>query len=549
MKISLLIALFLLPLVSLFAQNISNGTVSGNFQLNGLIYNEDLQINAEQPNSIFGNNSFGNIKYRNGDFEAGLRYEAYLNTLLGFPNSSGINDGVGLAFAYAKFKNEDIEITLGNFYEQFGSGLILRTYEEKTLGYDNALQGVNIRYKPAKGVILKGLIGKQKYYFDLGSGIIRGLDTEFNFNELLPSMAESKSTFILAGGLVSKYQDEAETVYKLPENVSALSGRFNFSNSGFSLDGEYAYKINDPSIQNQYIYKEGQAFILNATYSQKGMGIFISAKRIDNFSFRSDRNASGNDLMINYIPDITKNHSYSFASMYPYVTQPNGEYAFAGEFSYNLKRNSLLGGKYGTQLILNFSQVNSIEKNLVDGVDDINNMSGTLGYTSSFFAVGDVKYYQDINITIQKKVSKAIKGTMSYQHTYYNDEVMQGSQTAFHGDLNAHIAIVDITYKLMSKHAIRLESQALFTKQDNGNWLMGIMEYTYSPNWFVALADQYNSGLTKKHYPKISFGYKKNSNNISLGYGRTRAGIDCTGGICRNVPASSGLTINLTSTF
>jgi len=38
-----------------------------------------------------------------------------------------------------------------------------------------------------KGNYLKALAGKQRYYFDKGPGIVRGIDGEININELLLS--------------------------------------------------------------------------------------------------------------------------------------------------------------------------------------------------------------------------------------------------------------------------------------------------------------------------------------------------------------------------
>ena len=34
-----------------------------------------------------------------------------------------------------------IDVTIGNFYDQFGSGLVFRSYEERNLGIDNAMDG------------------------------------------------------------------------------------------------------------------------------------------------------------------------------------------------------------------------------------------------------------------------------------------------------------------------------------------------------------------------------------------------------------------------
>ena len=65
--------------------------------------------------------------------------------------------------------------------------------------------------------------------------------------------------------------------------------------------------------------------------------------------------------------------------------------------------------------------------------------------------------------------------------------------------------------------------------------------------------DQYNFGNTiekqRIHYYFASAGYVKGNSRIQIGYGKQRAGLFCVGGVCRNVPASSGLTLSITSSF
>ncbi|MDE6288297.1 MAG: hypothetical protein K2M00_05890, partial [Muribaculaceae bacterium] len=39
------------------------------------------------------------------------------------------------------------------------------------------------------------------------------------------------------------------------------------------------------------------------------------------------------------------------------------------------------------------------------------------------------------------------------------------------------------------------------------------------------------------------------SNRLSLSYGRTRAGFNCSGGVCRYVPATHGFQIGYAYTF
>ena len=46
--------------------------------------------------------------------------------------------GNGIPFRFISYVSDGLEVTVGNYYEQFGSGLVLRTYEDKGLGVDNA---------------------------------------------------------------------------------------------------------------------------------------------------------------------------------------------------------------------------------------------------------------------------------------------------------------------------------------------------------------------------------------------------------------------------
>jgi hypothetical protein len=67
------------------------------------------------------------------------------------------------------------------------------------------------------------------------------------------------------------------------------------------------------------------------------------------------------------------------------------------------------------------------------------------------------------------------------------------------------------------------------------------------------LIDQYNYGnpdsKLQLHYYTGGIGFIKDSNRISITYGKQRAGVFCVGGVCRNVPASNGVAISITSTF
>ena len=545
MRTIYLIFSFIIMANFVFAQNNDKnyGQIHGNFELNAQSYTQDSLIGAPDVPEKMRANAYLNIIYTKDKFTAGIRYEAYLNTLLGYDSRY---NGQGLAYRFASYTADQFEVTAGNFYEQFGSGLVLRTYEDKTLGYDNAFDGVKVKFKPTTGIKLTGLIGKQKKYFETGNGIVRGFDSEFSVNEMFKSLKDKKTKFSLGGSFVSKYQKNDDPVYNFPENVAAFAGRFNLSRSGFTLSSEYAYKMNDPSSDNGLIFKDGNGLLVNASWSKRGIGILLTLMRLDNMSFRSERTATINDLNINYLPAISKSHTYSLAAMYPFSTQPNGEVGINAEIFYKFRRKTTLGGKYGTNISVNYSQVNNIYKERL--LPDPN----LYGYKSDFFKIGDDVYYRDFSVELHKKINRKYKLAMIYMHQDYDINTIQG-KTYENPIINSEIAILDMTYKISSKNAIRLELEGLFTKQHYGNWAMAMIEYTYSPHWFIAVYDQYNYGNPDEHhrihYFNASAGYVKGANRIQIGYGKQREGVLCVGGVCRNVPAANGFMLTITSSF
>ncbi len=546
MRLSLLSFALILCCNASFAQ-VLGGEVHGNFEVNAQYYDPDSLIGAPVVPEKVGMNSFTNIIYTNNNFTAGVRFESYLNALQGF---DARYNGTGVPYRYATYSKDELEVTVGNFYEQFGSGIILRSYEEKGLGIDNALDGIRLRYKLLPGLRLKGIWGLQRSFWGKGPGTVRGIDGEFSFNEAIKSLSASKTQVIFGASMVSKYQKDQDPVLILPENVAAFAGRLSITRGKVTLSGEYAYKINDPSYVNNFIYKDGSALLINAVYSQKGLGITLGAKRIDNMNFRSDINSTLTDLSLNYLPALTSQHTYALATIYPYATQPNGEFGFQAEIIYTLKKGSSLGGKYGTTLSINYSRAQAIDKQAPSDTTAIG-ASGTMGYSSEFLKLGKEIYFEDFNVGISKKFSSNFKMNTHYMYIVYNKNIIQGIPG--YGTFYSHIGVVEMFFKLTEKRTLRTELQHLYTEQDQKSWMMGLLEYTIAPHWFVAVLDQYNYGnpVAAKaiHYYNFQLGYTRNSNRIVLGYGKQREGIFCVGGVCRAVPASNGITLSITSSF
>ena len=535
-----------------WAQDNSNGTIQGDFNLSTQSYYEDPAINAEKVDEFILMNAYSNIRYNKGNFTAGVRFESYLNVLQGYDSNF---NGNGIPYRFAQYNVNGLDITVGNFYEQFGNGLIFRSYEEKTLGIDNVMDGVRLKYSPLKGLLLKGFVATQRLFWEQGPGIIRGFDADLNLNEAVSSLESSKTNAIIGGSFISRFQDDNNPVFNLPENVAAYAIRSTVNRGKISFNTEYAYKYNDPAGGITYNnFAPGSALMTNLSYSQRGLGIIFEAHRVDNMDYRSKRGGTGKELTLNYIPAISKQHAYTLAAFYPFATQPLGELGFQGEINYTFKKKSKLGGKYGTQVTVNYSRINGLN----GGPSEL-----TLNrdHTPMFFSViNEELYFRDLNFDLKKKISKKVKVMLNYLDVIYNKDVIEGKIIG--KNVHARIGIAEVNYKIKPKHTLRSEFQYLSVDKSNeyykdqGDWVMGLVEYTFSPHWFFAFVDQYNGGYSSEgktyeavHYLNISCGYSKGTNRFELGYGKVREGIFCVGGVCRNVPSSNGFTINITSSF
>ena len=543
-KILLSITLVLLTVLSNAQEQKTKGVLSGNFQLDGAYYTDTLS-QGQKPER-FGLNTYANFNYTYGKFSAGMRYEMYAPPLMGYDTKY---KGNGIPYKYFTYRSDELEFTVGNFYEQYGSGMILRTYEEKMLGYDNAFEGVQVKYNPYSGVYLKGLVGKQRNFWEY-EGLIRGFDAELGLNDALKIENDNLPYITFGGSFVSRYQDPKHSTLVLPANVASGAGRMSVLYKGFNVSGEYVYKVNDPSADNNFIYKEGEGVLVNATYSQKGFGVYLSAKRLDNMYSRSNRNSSGTSNLINNPPAIAQEHTYSLSAMYPFATQASGEMGLQAQLSYKFKKKSVLGGKYGTKVTVSYSTVYDIKHDSIDKNTAIGEM-GTKGYQSDFFALGDY-WYTDFNVKLSKKFSKKFKGSIIQQYQEFNNHTFHiGS---YSGMIYASISVADMTYRINKKNAVRLELQHLYSEQDKGSWAMGMIEYTVSPHWFFVVWDQVNYGGPveldePEHFYNFSFGYTRKANRLQLSYGKQREGVVCAGGVCRYVPAFEGMMLSITSTF
>ena len=540
-KLTILFVLSLLS-VSAFAEQRegekTKGRLTGSFETNSIFYVEDAKSGAITPQDNFGSNNYLKLDYYHGKFSAGIQGEAYMPVLQGYPTDL---TKVALTNYYAQWVDDSFSVTAGTFYEQFGSGLLFRAYEDRTLGMNNALTGARFTYNYKDIVALKVIWGMPRLGMKFTDTQVRGGDISFAISNLVGWKA---THLAVEGSVINRYEAISADLKEEGGKPSStgFSGRVNFEHKGFVLRGEYidagerhypngAYDgVNDPRID---LIKNGNAQLVELGYSGHGLGVNVTARRLEYMDMPTVYRNTSTANALNYIPALTAQYSYLLMNLNPYIGQPStllGSYIAPGEIGgqvdlyYNVARRTKLGGKRGMKLGLNYSTYWSLAADRSAKADNL--------------------LWQSINFTLEKQITRKFKLNFLYSFQEYNDSHGVNNYT-----WKTNIFVADMLYKWTPTLSTRLELQYLLSKDDDKDWMAALAEVNFAPHWSIYVSDMYNHGKTNLHYYNAGVSYTKSRTRIQLSYGRNRAGVVCSGGVCRNIPAYTGANLMITTSF
>ena len=444
------------------------------------------------------------------------------------------------------------EITIGDVYGQFGSGMVLNLYEDRALGVDGALRGAKFGLFPVQGLHFTLLGGKQRRYWscyhdhafgwNYGRDAVLGADIELEIDQWSPAMQAHDIGLLFGASWVSKYEaddvvkiayDSVMYRYNFPNWVGAADVRTELRVKDFNLLVEYAHKANDPCMENAFDYRDGDALYISAGYARKGLSVLAQFKRSDNMSFRSERLRTGLAGRLNHMPAFAPQHTYALAALYPYATQyTNGEMAFQGEIRYTAPRKSKLGGKYGTTLTLSGAHIRALAEE-----------GGWRMQTSK-----EGEYYTDVHVELNKRLSKNwwLNAMLMYQT--YNRSI-EGE----YGLVRSGIAVLDARVQINNNVSMRGELQYLYTPHYTGQWVFALYELSLYHHWTLSGQWMYNIGgtseATNEHFYTAGLTFNYNAHRAMLGYTKTRDGYNCSGGVCRYVPKMEGVCVSYSFTW
>ena len=527
--------LIILTFSTLYLQSNGQGSFFGGLQVNSDFYDRDEKVGAtgtpHYDNLKSSTDGWLNLDYINDKygFDLGIRFDMYLNSNLHDPGTPYTDLGIGTWYIRKRF--DKFRITGGYFYEQFGSGIVFRAFEDRTLGIDNAILGAHIEADPVEKLKIKAFAGVQKNRLSFYKPIIIGASAESDLSigdkvQFIPgfsivnrTMDQSSMDFVVS--TIESYDPENRFVPKY--NVYVYGGYNTLNIGDFSWYLEAAGKTSEaiPNAENDLVNKPGNVVYSTLNYSIKKLGAAIQFKRTENFYFRTSPNEILLDGILNFIPPVTRQNSLRLPARYNAVVQDLEELAYSADLTYS---------------------------------PIIRKLTVNLNYSESRDFDNELKF-KELFGDVELKFKKKWKADVGMQYIEYDQEFYEAESYGSYRLVKAFTPFVEFTYKINRKHSLTFDLQNQLTQQDFGSWAFILVEYNLAPWFSLAVSDMYNYDpnperiADKTHYYQFFGSFTYNTHVVTLSYVKQVEGIVCTGGVCRYEPAFSGVKLTLNSTF
>lgn len=554
---------------------VGEGQLSVALESNNAYYTPDKSLEeagliepAKRFRGDFGSNDYLKVDYRLGRFSVGVQVDGYLPGLYGYDQYEyQQRDSKLTAFftKYVQWEDQNWGVRLGDIYDQFGNGLIFRTYEDRNLGFNNALAGGRAYYNFNNKVNVKVLAGLPRLYDSRVNNPIWGADLSLSISDMAGWYDGLVS---IEGSYVGRYQKGATELFPTKEEfgttvagmdsdvVNMVSGRANFEYKGISFRGEYVAKLNNDKFNPALSAAKGNVINIDLGYNYKRFSASATFRRQENMAAPIElvESGIGGGNTINYIPLLTRQHTYSLANLNPYrgsSVHTGGEIGGQIDLYYSL-RNPKARGKYWN-FHANFSMFNTIDH-----------------YNKTYQMQTEGRnVWIDFNFDVERQWSKKLKTTFLYSFQRWDEEINHFDSPMSHY-CRSHIFVGDVTYKFNKKHSLRFEAQYLASNDYEGDWVAATVEYNFAPKFSFYVSDMWNcekmidgqygnyyitnpdtqEGEHKLlHYYQVGASFTHKSIRAQLSYGRNRAGYVCSGGVCRFQPAYTGVNLAVTLSF
>ncbi len=534
-----LLSSIIVCLAFLTAQVNAQGSLAGNLETRAQFFIRDSTIGAantpQYDHQLYGSESWLSLLYNNWGFTIGIRFDLFHQSNLFNPQGSYSDQGIGRWFIEKKIAK--LNIAAGYIYDQIGTGIIFRSYEERALGIDNALTGLKLAYNIHPNWTLKGFTGKQKNRFALYNPIIKGfsLDGYVSLGKIsitpgvgitnrtlddpsMNSLIATLNTYEKPDQFIPKYNTYAYTVFN-----TLYAGSFTWyietaAKSKDAMNDPVGTRIDGSGNEvkgNTFIQKRGSVLYSSLNYAAKGLGISLEVKRTRNFTFRVRPQVSLNDGLLNFLPPMTRQNSYRLTTLYTAATQELGEQAIQFEFRKKISE------RWKTTFHVSY----------------VENLEGDKLYNEWLWE----------NLIAKERVWRLVLGIQLQNYNQQIYELKPGVPS-----IRTITPYLEYLRTYSQNKSIRFETQLMITDEDRGSWVHALLELGWAPRWLVTFSNMYNigkNGDSGAHYYTAGCVYQVAGNRFNLSYVRQVEGIVCAGGICRFEPAFNGMKLGIISNF
>ncbi len=444
---------------------------------NQLEYSTDRKTHQD----IFHNWTDLDLSY--GMYGMSLRYEAHQ------PDDWG-KTWQRLSFRNFRFSTELLNITAGNYYVILGRGLILRSYENRDLRFDNNLDGVKGKID-GEGFSLTLLGGTVTGKYERLKDPLQALDGRIAIFDWMDLGGTYLRTHITDFGLVRMF-----------------GGNISLTSPYGDLYAEYARKDNPPG---QYFSQDGKGFYLSANLYTTGLGLTLEYKDYDKLDFTNQ------DVTYNNPPALAREHAYTLLNRHAYILDLFDEKGVQAEITSAPAEE--------VSLVANFSYTTDHQDRLI-----FSEVYGELEY--------DYKDKATLKGGISRMESKKEEGSPRrlaplLDVVYYLSEANSINFVLEHlwteedrGSLSFYDQILSLTLSKSSLGSIT------FTHERTTEWQVR-EDWSGKRSWFIGTLD-------------LTLG---EDHTLSLSIGSRRKGKVCAGGVCVDKPALDGIEIKLLSQF
>lgn len=507
----------------------AQGRLSGDIMANVNFFERDPEINAANnplyDNYLSGGEGWLSLRYYYKGFTATLRADAFHNSNAYNPTQALNGFGIG-AWSISK-EYHDLTVTGGYIYDQIGSGILFRTYEDRGLLIDNALVGLRLKYQLTDNILLKAFTGQQKFLFDRYKPVIKAFNAEGSFSLgekafIVPGIGALNRTLDQTSMdiVVSSINSQDTATRFVPRyNMYAFTAYNNLTWGDVNWYIEGCLKTHETILKDDILQdKAGNVLFTTLGYARKGFAINLTGKRTEDFAMRTSPNEILIRGMMNWQPIIARLRPQRLMARYTPASQNLSEIGAGADI--------LISPNENLDLNLNYTHINTLE---------------------------DVELYREAYAQVDYNGWEDVKVHGGIQYMRYNQELYQIKPGV--PIITALTPFFEVTYKFTSTKSIRFEGEAQFTEQDFGSWVFALLEYNIAPKWSFALSDMYNyapgpnAATGSQHYYQAFVAHTKGPHRFTAAYVKQVEGINCTGGVCRYEPAFSGIRFGINSSF